>query len=209
MCIRDRYTFPIGTATAFVGDNTDGSALFTTACTYGGPTNTLDDCGNVNAGITNGGVAAGASYDFGNGFTAATGFQTSSTATGVFTDESADAYAVNAAYTADSYGVSLTYSNVEATTDSGALTDEENTYTALNAYYTPEGSLPSISVGYEIGDLGGAAATQDEKTSFFVGLTWDEVGPGSAGIALGHSSTIENVDEAYQYEVYYLSLIHI
>ena len=36
-----------------------------------------------------------------------------------------------------------------------------------------------------------------------VGLSWDEVGPGSAGIALGHSSTIENVDEAYQYEAYY------
>ena len=54
-----------------VGDNTDGSALFTTACVYGGPSNTLDDCGNVNAGITNGGAMLGASYDFGNGVTAA------------------------------------------------------------------------------------------------------------------------------------------
>ena len=52
------YTFPVGDSmTAIVGDNTDGSALFTTACAYGGPSNTLDDCGNVNAGITNGGVA--------------------------------------------------------------------------------------------------------------------------------------------------------
>ena len=31
------YTFPVGSATAFVGDNTDGSMLFTTACVYGGP----------------------------------------------------------------------------------------------------------------------------------------------------------------------------
>ena len=28
------YTFPLGGATAFVGDNTDGSLLFTTACVY-------------------------------------------------------------------------------------------------------------------------------------------------------------------------------
>ena len=48
------YTFPIGEVTAFVGDNTDGSLLFTTACVYGGPSNTLDDCANVNAGITGG-----------------------------------------------------------------------------------------------------------------------------------------------------------
>ena len=50
------YTFPLGGATVFVGDNTDGSSLFTTACVYGGPSNTLDDCGNVNAGITGGGL---------------------------------------------------------------------------------------------------------------------------------------------------------
>ena len=36
----------------------------------------LDDCANVNAGITGGGATVGASYDFGNGFTAAVGAQT-------------------------------------------------------------------------------------------------------------------------------------
>ena len=192
------YTFPVGDVTMLVGDSTDGSALFTTACAYGGPSAMLDDCGNVNAGITGGEATIAASYDFGNGFTAATGFQTSSTTTGVFTDESSDAYAFNAAYTADSYGVSLTYSVVE----NAGLTNED-TFTAANAYYTPDGSLPSISVGYEIGDIGGAVSSNDEMTSFFVGLTWDEVGPGSAGIALGHSKTMEADEEAYQYEAYY------
>jgi len=193
------YTFPVGDATFLVGDSTDGSALFTTACAYGGPSAMLDDCGNVNAGITGGEATIGASYDFGNGFTVASGFQTSSTASGMFTDESKDAYALNAAYTADNYGVSVTYGLIE----NAALTNE-NTYTALNAYYTPDvDNLPSISVGIESGEIGGATAAQDESSSFFVGLTWDEVGPGSAGIALGHSSTIEDVDEAYQYEAYY------
>ena len=123
------YTFPVGDATVFVGDSTDGSLLFTTACAYGGPGALLDDCGNVNAGITGGEATVGASYDFGNGFTAATGFQTSSTTAGVFTDESQDAYALNAAYTADVYGVSVTYGVVE----NAGLTNE-NKYTACLLY---------------------------------------------------------------------------
>ena len=191
------YTFPLGDKTTVIaGIDTDGSALFTTSCVYGGPGNLLDDCANVNAGITGGGATVGAAYDFGNGLTAAFGAQT--TQNSVFTEESGDSYAFNAAYTADDYGVSLTYGVVE----NAGLTDE-NTFTAFNAYYTPEGALPSISVGYEIGDLGGAAAGADEQSSFMVGLSWDEVGPGSAGIALGHSNTNENADELYQYEAYY------
>ena len=195
------YTFPIGdNTTAFVGADTDGSLLFTTACVYGGPGNMLDDCGNVNAGITGGGVAVGAAYDFGNGLTAAFGAQTQDTS--VFTEESADSYAINAAYTGDNYGLSLTYGVVEEV-NGNVLTDEDDKFTALNAYYTPDGSLPSISVGYEVGSLGGAAAGVDEQASFMVGLTWDEVGPGSAGVAVGHSNTVENADELYQYEAYY------
>ena len=199
------YTFPIGDkTTAFVGADSDGSSLFTTACVYGGPGNMLDDCANVNAGITGGTTALGASYDFGSGFTAAVGAQTGNTS--VFTEESGDAWALNAAYTADNYAISLTYGVVEA--DDGAanptLTDEEDKFTAVNAYYTPDSEgFPSISVGYEFGDIGGAAAGADEQASFMVGLTWDEVGPGSAGVALGHSNTNENADELYQYEAYY------
>ena len=197
------YTFPIGTATAFVGDNTDGSALFTTACTYGGPTNTLDDCGNVNAGITNGGVAAGASYDFGNGFTAAVGYAGATEDTGIMTEETLDAYGLNAAYTGDNYGLSATYGVIESTTgDPAVLDDNEDSFLALNAYYTPEGNLPSVSIGYEIGD-DGSKTSLEEITSFFLGLQWDEVGPGSAGLAMGHSGTVEGDEEEYMYEAYY------
>jgi len=197
------YTFPIGDkATAFVGQNTDGSALFTTACVYGGVGDTLSDCGNVNAGITGGNTSAGAAYDFGSGFTTAVGFQTE--ATSVFSEESWDSFAVNAAYTADNYAVSLTYGVVESLDANLNLDDEEDKFTAINAYYTPDAEgLPSISVGYEFGDIGGAAAGADEQSSFMVGLTWAEVGPGSAGIAAGHTNTNEADDELYMYEVYY------
>ena len=102
------YTFPLGDKTTVIaGIDTDGSALFTTACAYGGPSNLLDDCANVNAGITGGGATVGASYDFGNGLTAAIVAQTQDTT--VFTEEGQDAYAGNLAYTGDNYGISLTY----------------------------------------------------------------------------------------------------
>ena len=190
------YTFPVGSSTTvMVGDNTDGSALFTTACAYGGPSNTLDDCGNVNAAITNGGAMVGASYDFGTGFTAAVGYAGNEAE--VMTDEGLDAYGLNAAYTADNYGVSLTYGVVE--TAAGI----EDTFTAINGYYTPEG-FPSISAGYEFGEDGSVTGTDDALTSFFVGLTWDEIGPGSAGVAMGTKTpTVEGTDEQYMYEAYY------
>ena len=195
------YTFPLGDSmTVIVGDNTDGSALFTTACSYGGPTNTLDDCGNVNAGITNGGAMVGASYDFGTGFTAAVGYAAgeSDMATGLMSKETLDAYGVNAAYTGDNFGVSVTYGLVETSSA------DEDTFTAFNGYYSPEG-FPSISVGYEIGEDGSVTdKTADELTSFFVGLQFDELGPGSAGIAYGTKTpTVEKTDEQYMYEAYY------
>jgi hypothetical protein len=190
------YTFPLGGLTAIVGDNTDGSALFTTACAYGGPSNTLDDCGNVNAGITNGGLAVGASYDFGNGFTTAVGY--AGAETGIMTKETTDAYGANVAYTADSYGVSLTYGLIETGTNG----INENTYTALNGYYSFDSGL-NISAGYEIGDIGGAAATADESINYFVGIN-GEVGPGELGAALGTSGgQTEDATEELMYEAYY------
>jgi hypothetical protein len=193
------YTFPVGDkTTVLVGDNIDGSELFSTACVYGGPSNTLDDCGNVNAAIVGGGTAIGASYDIGNGFTAAVGYAGPGSETaGLMTKEGADAYGLNVMYTADTYGVSVTYGMTE---DANGLDDS---YTALNGYWSPDG-FPSVSVGYEIGDDGSAAATADELTSYFVGLQWDEVGPGTLGIAAGTSTpTIEGGSELLMYEAFY------
>jgi hypothetical protein len=193
------YTFPVGDkTTVLVGDNIDGSELFSTACVYGGPSNTLDDCGNVNAAIVGGGTAIGASYDIGNGFTAAVGYAGPGSETaGLMTKEGADAYGLNVMYTADTYGVSVTYGMTE---DANGLDDS---YTALNGYWNPDG-FPSVSVGYEVGDDGSAAATADELTSYFVGLQWDEVGPGTFGIAAGTSTPkIEGGSELLMYEAFY------
>ncbi len=72
------YTFPLGDkTTAFISHGVEGSALFNTACVYEGPSDTLSSCGNVSSAIDEDDqtIGAGASYDFGNGFTASIGYE--------------------------------------------------------------------------------------------------------------------------------------
>ena len=204
------YTFPLGDkTTVFVGDNMDGSTLYSTACVYGVITNTLDDCGNVESAMAGGqGTAVGASFDIGNGFTAAVGYTGEGSSTkGLLTKESADVFGGQLTYTGDSYGASVTYASVEtvtSTTDSTAKAGEDVTYWGLNGYWTPSdsGSMPSVSVGYEMGDPEKAGA--EDTTHYFVGLQWDEVGPGTFGAALGTTQhTAESATEYLMYEAFY------
>ena len=191
------YTFPLGDkTTVFVGDNADGSTLYSTACVYGGITNNLDDCGNGSSAMEAGaGTAAGASFDIGNGFTAALGYTgDGSSSNGLLTKEGNDTFGGQLSYAADSYGASVTYANVESSDDT--------TYWALNGYWTPSesGSIPSISVGYEMGD----PTTAKDSTQYFVGLQWDEVGSGSLGAALGTIGAATDGDpEFLMYEAFY------
>ena len=194
------YTFPVGDKlTVIVGDNTDGSALFTTACTYGGGSDTMADCGAPNAGLTGGGVALGAAYDIGSGFTAGLAFQ--SDPTGIATKETKDAYGLNLAYTADSYGASVTYGHYEKSTDETVA----DYYTALNAYYTLDNGI-SLSAGYEQGTLGDTNALGDETSAYFVGVT-TEAGPGTLGVAFGTNGSQTEVSgtikEEMMYEAFY------
>ena len=194
------YTFPLGdNATVFVGDNMDGSTLYSTACVYGGHTVKLDDCGNSGAAMAAGkGTAAGASYDFGNGFTAALGYEgQGSTTSGLLTKEGQDVFGGQVTYTGDSFGLSLTYSDYE-------FASSDYTYTAINGYFTPDsaGSLPSISAGYEDGST--STANFLDTSQWFIGLQWDEVGAGTLGAAIGSATaTAENAAENLMYEAFY------
>ena len=196
------YTFPLGdNITVMVGDGQDASSLFTTACVYGTPSDTLDDCGVKNANVENGGVMAGAAYDFGNGLTAAIGY--AGDENDVANEEGKDAYGFNVAYTGDSYGVAFTYGALE----DGVARDNMGTdfAYALTAYWTPESDgLPSISVGYEYGEDDSEVAASDEYTNVFAGLQWSEVGPGSFGVGIGSkTNTVEDTDAQYQTEAFY------
>ena len=190
------YSFPLGEkATVLVGDSTDGSALYSTACVYGGFTNTLDDCGNYSSAFTTTGtnsVGFSASYDIGNGFTGAVGYAGPGTGVGLMNKEGTDYYGAQLAYAADNYAVSATYANLESTDDT--------TVWGLNGYYIPDGSLPSISLGYEMGD----PTTAKDTTQWFVGLQWDEMGPGTLGVAAGSKGPItDGADELMAYEAFY------
>ena len=197
------YTFPLGDAlTVMVGDSTDVSALYSTACTYSAFTDLLGDCGSGTAAGLGGGTDASkassatvaASYDFGNGLTVAGGMSAAGGSnSGLFTLESHDVYGVQAAYNTDSYGVSLSY----ALTETSSTAD--TTFFGVNAFYSLDGG-PSLSVGFESED----PDTTAEETGYFVGLTWDDLGPGSFSIGM---STLENYldteSELYQYEAAY------
>ena len=137
------------------------------------------------AGITGGGVALGASYDIGAGFTTAVGFQF--VETGIATEGNADSYAFNLAYTGDNYGLSYTYAALETSGTRGlAHTDS---YNAFNGYYTLDNGM-SISAGYEVGALQNATSDEaDETQSYFVGVD-TEVGPGTLGVAYGTYGTM-------------------
>ena len=189
------YSFPLGEkATVLIGDSTDGSALYSTACVYGGFTNTLDDCGNASSAFTSpdDSVALSASYDIGNGFTGAIGYAGQGTTEGLMTKDGLDYFGGQLAYSGDSYGVSATYASIEATIDS--------TVWGLNGYYTPDGSLPSISVGYEMTDPDSGA----DSDQWFVGLQWDEMGPGTLGVAAGSKGAIaDGGTENSAYEAFY------
>ena len=206
------YTFPLGDkATIMVGDSTDVSALYSTACTYAAFTDIVSNCGSGNAAGLGGGVAdkataatnddsssatIAASYDFGNGFTVAGGLSgAGGDPDGVFTKETLDVYGIQAAYSTDTYGVSVSY----ALTDTSTTT--ETTYWGLNGFYSFEGEgLPSISVGYESQDPSAGASAE----GYFAGLTWDEVGPGSFSVGLSTAGNFTDAqEELYVYEASY------
>ena len=198
------YTFPVGdNATVFVGDSVPGSSLYNTACVYGGQTVHLDDCANhgsaMDDGSMTGKTSAGASYDFGNGWTAALGYEGQGASTsGLMTKAGRDIWGGQVTYTGDNYGASVTYSDYE-------LSASDYSYTAFNAYYTPEstGSIPSISAGYETGNT--STSGSNDTYSWMIGLQWDEVGPGTLGFAYGtneHQANNAGVD-LYAYEAFY------
>ncbi len=200
------YTFPLGDkTTVIVGEATDVSSVYSTACTYSAFTDLLSNCGSGTAAGLEGGTdsaeagsaTAAAVYDFENGFTVAGGLSGSGGSdAGLFTKESYDVYGIQAAYNTDSYGVSLSY----ALTDTSATA--ETSFVGLNAFYSFEGEgLPSISVGYEKEDPSGATA---DAQGYFVGLTWPEVGAGSFSIGMSSTANFKDTDtEYYQYEAAY------
>jgi len=188
------YSFPLGGATVLVGDKTDISAVYTGACAYNAFTDYMGNCGTGSSvGIGNKGVTAAMSYAFDSGFSLAGGI--SSVPTGIATKENDDAFGIEAAYTADSWGVAVAYSDVEDTDTTTAATTA--TYWGVNGTYAFD--FATLSVGVESEDTGSAT-----KEGYFVGLSFPEVGAGSFDIGMGTTGNFADGDtEYYTYEASY------
>ena len=178
------YTFPVGGATVMVGDSTDVSALYTGACAYSSFTDYMGNCGTGSTvGVGGSGVTAAMSYAFDSGFSLAGGV--SSETDSILTEEGSDIYGIEAAYSADSYGVSVAYADAETTTAWG-----------VNGYYAFD--AVTLSAGVESVDDGATAE------GFFVGLSFPEVGAGSLDIGMGTTGNFKDGDtEYYTYEASY------
>ena len=185
------YTFPVGGATVVIGDTTDISSTFTGACAYSAFTDsTPDDCGTGNSlGVGGNGVTASIGYAFDSGFSLAGGV--SSTKSAIMTKEGTDMYGIEAAYTGDNYGVAVAY----VTDDKAAAA--ETTFWGVNGFYSFD--LASISVGVETEETSGT-----DKSGYFVGLTFPEVGPGSVSLGLGtQANYLDSETELLTYEASY------
>jgi hypothetical protein len=178
------YTFPVGGATVMVGDSTDISAVYTGACAYSAFTDYMGNCGTGSTvGVGGNGATAAMSYAFDSGFSLAGGV--SSTPTSILTEEGSDTFGIEAAYSGDSYGVALAYSDAESTTGWG-----------VNGTYSFD--FATLSAGWESVDSGTTA------DGFFVGLSFAEVGPGSLEIGMGTTGNFSSTDtEYYTYEASY------
>jgi len=180
------YTFPLGGGTVLVGDNTDISGVYTGACAYSSFTDYMGNCGTGNSvGVGGNGATAAMSYAFDSGFSLAGGV--SSEPLDILNEEGSDIFGLEAAYSADSWGVSVAYTDAEATT-----------YWGLNAMYAFD--FATISGGVESEDTTGS----DDATGFFVGLSFPEVGAGSFDIGMGTTGNFTDDDtEYYTYEASY------
>ena len=205
------YTTTLGEKSTFFFGNgaTAGSSLYNVACVYGAQTDTLSDCGVASANLDEEfGTAAGASFDLGSGFAFALGYEGQGmTSKGILSDSGSDAYGAQVSYTGDSYGVSIAWANIENHDADNNLTGSTGSTQskAINAYYTPDlPNFPSISLGLETSHDDTVASSSDEKSHYFVGLQWDEIGDGTLGAAFGSKAPYaENGNAETMYEVFY------
>tara|TARA_B100000212_G_scaffold201112_1_gene151705 strand:+ start:1102 stop:2313 length:1212 start_codon:yes stop_codon:yes gene_type:complete len=198
--------------TAFfaTGNGTSGSTLFNTACVYGGVATTFGDCGVSAANVDEGlGSAVGASFAFDNGLSFALGYEGQGLASGevgLLSTNGADAFGAQVSYYGDSYGVSVSFANIDNHSNANVRSAGQTQSTGVNAFYAPDlNNFPAVSVGFESNHDNNVTTTHNDETShYFVGLQWDEVGDGTLGAAIGSKEpTAENTDAQTMYEVFY------
>ena len=128
----------------------------------------MSNCGDGNAHNVGGDVSVSGEYDFDNGFTFSAGIAGAKGANELLTDEEPGMFALNTAYEADTYGLSLAYASEVGESNWG-----------INGTYDFEVLAVSAGIGFQNPDSG------SESTSWMAGVTLPEVGIGEVNIGIG------------------------
>ena len=192
------YTFPIGEKiTATVGPLIENYyMLAATPSVYKpGVLKAFKLGGHASAFGASTSTGAGLKYVADNGFALSTTINSKNaeTTSGFLTNEDKNKLNVQAAYTADNYHLSATYSRqkgwnswsyyatkdlVGSKTQGANVTSANSDSVALRAWWRPEEAgtaTPSISVGFDTMSFSGRPDNITEGSGYFVGLNWADM----------------------------------
>jgi len=182
------YTFPLGDWKVAVGDSMDASKTWPNACSMNNMVDNLGDCGAANSVDLSGDVSFSASTGFGDGFEFGIG-ASGGDGTGLFTEQSSDAYGLAVGYETDLFGFTAAYSDKDTAS-----------YYGLTAYYSPEGLPTTLSGGVEFGTPEGAG---EDTTQWAFGIS-GEVGEGTLSANVGTNGQMkDSTTDVYAYDLSY------
>jgi len=182
------YSFPVGSWDMAVGHSMDASKTWPNACSMNNMVDNLGDCGAANSVDLSGDTSFSASTGFGDGFELGIGVS-GGDGTGLFTEQSSDAYGLAVGYETDSYGFTAAYSDKDTAS-----------YYGLTAYYSPEGLPTTLSGGVEFGTPEGAG---EDTTQWAFGIS-GEVGEGTLSANVGTNGQMkDSTTDVYAYDLSY------
>ena len=182
------YTFPVGAWTIAVGDSMDASKTWPNACSMNNMVDNLGDCGAANSVDLSGDVSFSAATGFGDGWELGIG-ASGGDGTGLFTEQSSDAYGLAVGYETDAYGFTAAYSDKDTAS-----------YYGLTAYYSPEGLPATISGGFEFGTPEG---TGEDTTQWAFGIS-SGLGEGKLSANVGTNGQMkDSTTDVYAYDLSY------
>ena len=182
------YTFPVGEWKVAVGDSMDASKTWPNACSMNNMVDNLGDCGAANSVDLSGDVSFSAATVFGDGWEIGIG-ASGGDGSGLFTEQSTDAYGLAVGYETDAYGFTAAYSDKDTAS-----------YYGLTAYYSPEGLPATISGGFEFGTPEG---TGEDTTQWAFGIS-SAVGEGTLSANVGTNGQMkDSTTDVYAYDLSY------
>ncbi|WP_343222637.1 porin [Prochlorococcus marinus] len=217
------YSFPVGERNTFwIGPEVENYYMHATTPSIYSPTLkqfTLGGNASAYGASTNSGF--GWAYNADNGFAVSSNFvsqQTNVATAGLLTNEAKTSWATQVGYTKPQYSVSailnLKYngwadSYFGTSNGNSRGTALNSTNVGLRAWWRPQETgtaTPSISVGYDVSSIDGAASSADSTDMIFVGLNWSDMitADDKIGLAFGQPQTNENdTVDPFAYEAYY------